>query len=76
MSPMNVGDIVMCGALEAEVKVATPDGDGNVVVALKRGRGIFYTVVRPSSLTSTTETVIGGVTYVVDIAGGTIRAKE
>jgi hypothetical protein len=73
---MNVGDTVMCGSIEAQVKVATPDSDGNVVVALKRARGVFYSVVKPSSLTTTTEAMISGVTYVVDIAGGTIRPKE
>jgi hypothetical protein len=73
---VNDGDLVMCGALEAIVKAATPDNDGNVVVALKRGRGLFYSIVKPSSLSTPSEVVIDGVAYVVDVAGGTIRPKE
>jgi hypothetical protein len=70
------GDLVMCGALEAVVKCATPDNDGNVVVALKRGRGVFYSIVKPSSLSVPSEVVIDGVTYVADVDAGTIRPKE
>jgi hypothetical protein len=73
---MNVGDRVMCGAIEAVVKCAEEDGDGNVVVALERRGGFFYSVVKPESLSTTTEVVIDGVTYVVDLTSGTIRPKE
>jgi hypothetical protein len=66
----------MCGELEAVVKCADEDGDGNVVVALQRRAGFFYSVVKTASLSTTTEVVIDGVTYIVDVVNRTIRPKE
>jgi hypothetical protein len=73
---MKNGDTVMCGSIPAVVKCAEPDGDGNVVVALQRETGFFYTAVLPTSLSAPELVVIAGVEYVADVTNGTLTPKS
>jgi hypothetical protein len=69
--------VVMCGRLEAIVRCAVPDGDGNVVVELQRDTGIFYSKVQPASLSAPGQlVVIDGVEYLVDLVAGTIAPSS